>query len=124
MSGLAVCVRHVLGATRALRCADNHPKENYVAHSVTASAGQSSVIIGTGKLPRARHPDVDARAIELNGSAKGETRREVSRRFGYDLDRRVDEIQPSYGFDASCQGSVPEALFFFSHFFDALPYSA
>jgi len=48
--------------------------------------------------------------LARTGSAKGELRCEVSKRFGYDLDRRVDEIRPSYGFNISCQGSVPEAL--------------
>jgi ADP-ribosylglycohydrolase len=37
-------------------------------------------------------------------------RREVSDRFEYDLTRTVDEIRPSYRFDVSCQGSVPEAI--------------
>lgn len=33
--------------------------------------------------------------------------------FGYDLDRTVDEIRPSYSFDVSCQGTVPEAIISF-----------
>lgn len=37
-------------------------------------------------------------------------RDEIARRFGYDLDRSVDEIRPHYGFDVTCQGSVPEAI--------------
>ena len=47
------------------------------------------------------------------GSSKSEIRSEVSERFGYDLDRRLDEIRPAYQFDISCQGSVPEALMCF-----------
>jgi ADP-ribosylglycohydrolase len=35
---------------------------------------------------------------------------EIGERFGYDLDRTVDEIRPGYSFDVSCQGSVPEAI--------------
>jgi len=38
---------------------------------------------------------------------------EIALRFGYDLDRTVDGIRPSYGFDVSCQGSVPEAIIAF-----------
>ena len=34
-------------------------------------------------------------------------------RFGYDLDRTLAEIRPSYGFDVSCQGTVPEAAIAF-----------
>ena len=37
-------------------------------------------------------------------------RREISKRFGYDLTRTVDGIRPIYSFDESCQGTVPEAL--------------
>jgi ADP-ribosylglycohydrolase len=37
-------------------------------------------------------------------------KREITARFGYDLNRTVDSIRPSYGFDVSCQGTVPEAI--------------
>jgi ADP-ribosylglycohydrolase len=37
-------------------------------------------------------------------------RREVIDRFGYELDRTLEEIRPSYGFDVSCQGTVPQAI--------------
>jgi ADP-ribosylglycohydrolase len=37
----------------------------------------------------------------------------VGDRFGYDLDRTVEHIRPSYGFDISCQGTVPEAIIAF-----------
>ena len=50
--------------------------------------------------------------------ARGRATREdirtgISRRFGYDLDRSVDDIRPGYAFDVSCQGSVPEAIIAF-----------
>ena len=34
-------------------------------------------------------------------------------RFGYDLNRTVEDIRPFYGFDVSCQGTVPEAIISF-----------
>jgi len=37
-------------------------------------------------------------------------RTEIAARFGYDLDRTVEDIRPGYGFDESCQRTVPEAL--------------
>jgi len=40
-------------------------------------------------------------------------KKEVVDRFGYDLDRSVEAIRPSYGFDVSCQGTVPEAIISF-----------
>lgn len=44
---------------------------------------------------------------------KDAIRQYVESRFGYDLDRTVDSIRPYYGFDVSCQGSVPEAIIAF-----------
>ena len=40
-------------------------------------------------------------------------RREVTARFGYDLDRTVDTIRPTYSFNETCQGTVPEAIIAF-----------
>lgn len=37
-------------------------------------------------------------------------RQEIADFFGYDLNRTVDVIRPSYRFDVSCQGTVPEAI--------------
>lgn len=44
---------------------------------------------------------------------KAKIKREVADRFGYDLNRTVDDIRPSYVFDISCQGTVPEAIIAF-----------
>ncbi len=40
-------------------------------------------------------------------------RKEISSRFDYDLARTVDEVRPYYGFDETCQGTVPEAIISF-----------
>jgi ADP-ribosylglycohydrolase len=37
----------------------------------------------------------------------------VEERFGYDLDGRLDDIRIWYRFDATCQGSVPQAIISF-----------
>jgi len=47
------------------------------------------------------------------GRNKEDIRREIERRFGYDLGRRLADIRPSYRFDVSCQGSVPESIIAF-----------
>ncbi|KPK43530.1 MAG: hypothetical protein AMK74_06720 [Nitrospira bacterium SM23_35] len=44
---------------------------------------------------------------------KEEIRRQIIQRFRYDLDRKVDDIRPTYQFDISCQGTVPEAIIAF-----------
>jgi ADP-ribosylglycohydrolase len=51
--------------------------------------------------------------LARSGAPKAEIRREIAGRFGYDLERSVDEIRPGYRFDVSCQGSVPEAIIAF-----------
>jgi ADP-ribosylglycohydrolase len=47
------------------------------------------------------------------GATKEQIRRSIARRFGYDLARTLDSIRPTYQFDVSCQGSVPEAILAF-----------
>lgn len=44
---------------------------------------------------------------------KAQIKQEVESRFGYNLDRTLNEIRPAYSFDVSCQGSVPEAIIAF-----------
>jgi len=41
---------------------------------------------------------------------KQQIRQQITDRFGYDLNRSVEEIRPRYSFDVSCQGTVPEAI--------------
>lgn len=61
--------------------------------------------------------------LARQGASRAALRQELSRRFGYDLDRKLDVIRPMYRFDVSCQGSVPEAIIAFlesSSFEDAV----
>jgi len=48
--------------------------------------------------------------LAKQGADKRTIRARVEAHSGYDLGRSVAEIRPSYRFDESCQGSVPEAL--------------
>ena len=48
--------------------------------------------------------------LARTGATKADIRREITDRFGYDLNRTVAEIRPDYHFNETCQGSVPEAL--------------
>jgi ADP-ribosylglycohydrolase len=45
-----------------------------------------------------------------NGDPKDGIRSAIEDRFGYDLQRTVEEIRPTYEFNESCQGTVPEAI--------------
>lgn len=51
--------------------------------------------------------------LARTGISKSKIRQQISGRFDYDLDRRLDDIRPGYGFDISCQGTVPEAMIAF-----------
>ena len=53
-----------------------------------------------------------ASAIYLGrmGHSKEEIKAYITQEFGYDLTRTLDEIRPTYSMDATCPGSVPEAI--------------
>ena len=48
-----------------------------------------------------------------NGYSKDEIREYIMCKFNYDLTRTIDEIRPTYQWDVSCQGSVPESIICF-----------
>lgn len=51
--------------------------------------------------------------LARTGAGREVIRQDVERRTGYDLSRTLDEIRPTYGFEVSCQASVPEAIIAF-----------
>lgn len=48
--------------------------------------------------------------LTRSGMEKGDLRKFITEKFGYDLSRSLAEIRPSYTRVVSCQGTVPEAL--------------
>ena len=48
--------------------------------------------------------------LARTGSTKADIRQFTAANFHYDLARSVDQIRPTYRFDESCQGTVPQAL--------------
>ena len=65
----------------------------------------------------------DAVWMARNGRTKEEIRSFIGERFGYDLHRSWEDIRRTYGWEASCQKTVPEALVAFldsTDFEDAL----
>ena len=48
--------------------------------------------------------------LALRGEGPETVRREITTRYGYDLDRSVEAIRPSHRFDVTCQGTVPSAV--------------
>ncbi len=59
-----------------------------------------------------RGAQATAAAIFLarTGTSKQELKQYIEQNFGYALDRRCDEIRPTYHHVESCQGTVPEAI--------------
>ncbi len=47
------------------------------------------------------------------GKSKAEIKQYIETRFKYDLNRTCDMIRPTYQFNESCQGTVPEAIIAF-----------
>lgn len=47
------------------------------------------------------------------GSSKADIKTYITEQFGYNLDRKIDDIRPEYYFMESCQESVPEAIIAF-----------
>lgn len=51
--------------------------------------------------------------LARTGSSKKEIKDFIEKKFGYNLNQRLDDIRPDYKFDSSCQGSVPQAIIAF-----------
>ncbi len=47
------------------------------------------------------------------GKSKEDIKKYIELKFGYNLSRTCDEIRPTYLFDESCQGTVPESIIAF-----------
>lgn len=61
--------------------------------------------------------------LARQGKSKAAIKQYVETQFGYNLSRSLDTIRPSYRFNESCQGTVPEAIIAFlesANFTDAI----
>jgi ADP-ribosylglycohydrolase len=66
---------------------------------------------------------VMAIVMARQGRTKEQIRERITQAFRYDLKRTCDDIRPTYSFDVTCQGTVPEAIIAFldsSSFEDAI----
>lgn len=67
------------------------------------------------------HPEgirgAQATAAAIHAARCGRTREQIrhgiEQRFGYDLGATLDDIRPTYRFDGTCQGTVPQAIIAF-----------
>jgi len=76
-----------------------------------------------------RHGIIGAQAVASavflarTNKSKQEIKQYIESRFKYDLSQKLDHIRPTYTFDTSCKGSVPQAIIAFlesDHFEDAI----
>jgi ADP-ribosylglycohydrolase len=51
--------------------------------------------------------------LARKGASKETIKSRIAQDFKYNLSRSIEDIQPNYSFDVSCQGSVPEAIIAF-----------
>jgi len=51
--------------------------------------------------------------LARTGSSKVDIKQYIQETFGYDLERRIDDIRPVYKFNETCQETVPEAIIAF-----------
>lgn len=51
--------------------------------------------------------------LARTGRTKETIKDYISKSFGYDLDRKIDDIRPNYSFKVTCQESTPEAIICF-----------
>ena len=51
--------------------------------------------------------------LARQGKSKEEIKNYIETEFDYNLSRKLDDIRPTYKFDVTCQGSVPEAIIAF-----------
>lgn len=51
--------------------------------------------------------------LAKEGKSKEDIKQFISNTFEYNLDRKLDTIRLDYGFDVTCQGSVPESIIAF-----------
>ena len=55
----------------------------------------------------------DAIFLAKIGKSKKDIKKHIESNYGYDLNRKLDDIRPHYDFDVSCRGSVPESIICF-----------
>lgn len=89
----------------------------YVHHTLeeVLREGQRSAEVTHNHEQGIRGAQATAAAIFLarTGSSKAEIRRYVQNTFDYFLEETLAEIRPTYQFDVSCQGSVPQSILAF-----------
>ena len=48
--------------------------------------------------------------LTRQGTSKSDLKNYIEEQFNYDLNFTIEAIRPSYGFDESCQGTIPQSI--------------
>lgn len=78
-------------------------------------AAEETAVITHNHIEGIKGAQATAAAIFLarQGQSKADIKQYVETQFGYDLNRSLEQIRPSYRFNESCQETVPEAIIAF-----------
>ena len=78
----------------------------------TLAAAEESAAVTHNHPEGIKGAQATAAAVYLARTSRDKNviRQEIADRFGYDLDRTVDTVRPSYEFNETCQETVPEAI--------------
>ena len=98
------------GNGSAMRCSACGWAANTMEEAI--ALGRQSAIVSHNHPEGLRGAEATAAAIFLarQGAEKEQIRSFIEERFYYDLHMDCDEIRPKYGWEASCQGTVPPAI--------------
>ena len=82
---------------------------------MTENAAEASAAVTHNHPEGIKGAKATAAAIFLarNNKSKEEIKSYIENNYGYDLSGTLDKIRPTYKFDVSCMGTVPEAIIAF-----------
>jgi ADP-ribosylglycohydrolase len=97
------------GAKLSAEVTHNHPEGVKGALAVTDAIFMLRYYVGGYQNTEdyAEHKDL------TNDEIKAKVKKHIEQEHGYDLSKTLDAIRPTYRFDESCQGTVPEAIIAF-----------
>lgn len=109
---------HSWGNGSAMRCSACGWTAKSVEEAI--ALGRQSAVVTHNHPEGLRGAEAISAAIFLarTGKSKEEIRDFIEGRFYYDLHMDCDEIRPRYGWEASCQGTVPPAIVAFLDSYD------
>lgn len=87
----------------AWRCKDIESVLKYAKQSAAITHDHPEGIKGAQAVAAAIY-------FARTGKSKAFIKEYIEKTFGYDLSKRCNEIRPTYKFDVTCQGSVPQAI--------------